>query len=129
MGETLARTGCSLLRKNSTDVASTRIDENTGSRGYTMNKPLTAISLILLTLTIHSAFAYAENEEVMAALFNQLDVNGNGYLSKDEIQTKTNVTRWLSVSSYGGFEIADVNGDGQLEKREFAAFEEDLPVE
>lgn len=94
-----------------------------------MQKPLTLISLILFTFTSLSSLANEDHEEVTTAQFNQLDADGNGSFSKYEVETKTEVTRWMSISEHGGFELADVNGDGKLEKAEFAAFEEDLPVE
>lgn len=92
-------------------------------------RKLSVIGLILFSFTSPSLLAHDDNEDVTTAQFNQIDVNGNGYLSVDETKTKTEITRWMYISNYGGFELADVNVDGRLDKAEFAAFEEHFPVE
>jgi len=94
-----------------------------------MKKSLGCISIVLGLFTLPALGAHQTIDEVMIAHFNQVDVDGNGYLSKNEVKIRTSATRGLYVSQYGGFELADVNYDGKLDLAEFAAYEEDLPVE
>jgi len=88
-----------------------------------MKKSLGCISIVLGLFTLPALGAH------QTIHFNQVDVDGNGYLSKNEVKIRTSATRGLYVSQYGGFELADVNYDGKLDLAEFAAYEEDLPVE
>jgi hypothetical protein len=52
-------------------------------------------------------------EEVLT--FEQLDVDGNGYISAEEAQVRTELSDALKDS--------DADGDGQLNIAEFSAFE------
>jgi hypothetical protein len=82
----------------------------------------------LLILAVPPAFAHADNAPMLQQ-FSHVDTNGDGYLTKDEVLTQDSVGSGLSVSTYGGFELADVDRNGMLDQAEFAAFEEDLPAE
>lgn len=95
-----------------------------------MKTMFSALCLMLVTYSAYPALAVGNDEQAMPALFGQLDRDGDGYLSRDEVyKTAPELTRWLSVSRFGGFELADVNRDGQLDLAEFAAYEEEIPAE
>jgi Ca2+-binding EF-hand superfamily protein len=79
-------------------------------------------------LAIQPTFAHADNDPIHQQ-FSLVDSNGDGYLTKDEVIAKASVRSGLAVSTYGGFELADVDRSGKLDRAEFAAFEEDLPAE
>lgn len=94
-----------------------------------MKKLLSGISFVLGLSAPVVLWADQAIAETAITQFRQVDVDGNGYLSEKEVKTETSATRGLSVSRYGGFELADVNEDGRLSTAEFAAFEEELPAE
>ena len=94
-----------------------------------MKKSFSCLSFVLGLFGPLALWADQTTEDVVLATFEQVDVDGNGYLSKTEVKAKTDATRGLAVSEYGGFELADINGDRQLNAAEFAAFEEELPAE
>ncbi|MGD8674006.1 MAG: hypothetical protein PVH86_11845 [Thiogranum sp.] len=99
------------------------------AEGYAMKKSIGTIGVVLGLFAPLAVWADHTIDESSLAQFKRVDVDGSGYLSETEVTTTTSATRGLSVSQYGGFELADVNDDDQLSPAEFAAFEEEIPAE
>lgn len=87
--------------------------------------PTGLVSLMLVAVSGIPAAA----DELTKTRFIQLDANRDGYLTQHEIRTQPESSRWLQISTYGSFTLADVNSDGQVDEAEFSAFEQALPVE
>ncbi len=83
------------------------------------------VALTVGVLCAGTAFA----DEPGAVPFRQLDTDQDGYVTKAEIEAKPTFTRTMQISTYGSFELADIDKDGRLTVQELAAFEEELPVE
>lgn len=87
--------------------------------------PIRLTGLALVAMSALPAVA----DDVAKTKFTQLDADGSGYLTRQEISTQTELSRWVQISTYGSFTLADVNSDGRVDAVEFSAFEETLPVE
>ncbi len=87
--------------------------------------PTRLVSLMLVAASVIPAGA----DELTKTQFIQLDVDRNGYLTQHEIKAQPESSRWLQISTFGSFTLADVNSDGQVDQAEFSAFEQALPVE
>ena len=87
--------------------------------------PTRLLSLMLVAASVIPAAA----DELTKTQFIQLDADNNGYLTQREIEAQPESSRWLQISTYGSFTLADVNSDGQVDQAEFSAFEKALPVE
>lgn len=61
--------------------------------------------------------------------FNDLDKDGDGVISRHEVQSQQRYVRFMNLYYSNSFSQADVNKDGILDKDEFIAYEEDMPVE
>ena len=77
-----------------------------------MKKMARKISLSLAFALMLSGVALASTE-TQSASFEALDVNGDGYLSKEEAQEAKILT--------DAFELADVNKDNMLDQAEYAS--------
>ena len=63
-----------------------------------------------------------KGKEGAAAVFKQIDVNGDGLLSKQEMSSATIGGSRLSKSEVDAiFKLGDVNGDGEIDMEEFLA--------
>lgn len=87
--------------------------------------PTRLASLILVATFVIPAGA----DELTETQFIQLDGDSSGYLTRQEIRAQPEYARWLQISTYGGFTLADVNSDDRVDPAEFSAFEQLLPVE
>ncbi len=83
-----------------------------------------------LGFALVTAFVTAAGaDELTKTQFVQLDGDGDGYLSRTEISAQPEYSRWMQISTYGSFDLADVNADDRVDQSEFSAFEQLLPVE
>lgn len=82
----------------------------------------------MLVMALGIGISVAESESIQHQ-FMQLDADSNGVITGDEVSAKPEVTRYMHLHYDGSFSNADVNKDGVLDRAEFSAFEEDLPVE
>lgn len=90
---------------------------------------LTGISLLMVTLMSANSMAHEIHNEGLVIQFRQLDRNVDGFISAAESTSRPELTRYMNLSVFGGFEMADINNDGRLDMAEFLASEEDLPAE
>jgi Ca2+-binding EF-hand superfamily protein len=84
----------------------------TEQRRSKMKKMVRKISLSLAFALMLSGVALASTE-ILSASFEALDVNEDGYLSKEEAQEAKILT--------DAFELADVNKDNMLDQAEYAS--------
>ena len=82
----------------------------------------------MLVMALGIGISVSESESIQHQ-FMQLDADSNGVITGNELSAKPEVTRNMHLYNYGGFPRADVNKDGVIDRAEFSAFEEDLPVE
>jgi len=71
------------------------------------------LSAITTTFIVFSAGVTTAGD--YAATFEQLDKDGNGYITADEAAVRQDLS--------DGFKATDINGDGKLNSAEFSAFE------
>ena len=76
-----------------------------------MNKVPFVVAIVASAITFSSGAVMAE--EVLT--FEQLDVDGDGYISVEEAQARTDLS--------GALKASDEDGDGKLNITEFSAFE------
>ena len=50
-------------------------------------------------------------------------------VTKVWVDSRPDLVRYMHLYNYGSFVLSDAKADGYLERAEFAAFEEDLPME
>lgn len=96
-----------------------------------MKKSTTATALILttaLSFPLQATVTYKYNSVILNQ-FIQLDTDGDGLITRQEIAAQPELTRWMEVSVAGGFEMGDFNSDGFLDWPEFLANEEEIPAE
>ena len=86
------------------------------------------VFLSMLVVALGSGISFAESESIQHQ-FMQLDTDSNGVITGNEVNSKPEVTRYMHLHYDGSFSTADVNKDGVIDRAEFNAFEEDLPVE
>jgi Ca2+-binding EF-hand superfamily protein len=84
------------------------------------------LSIILFTVCSYASIAYAENDPVRSQ-FNQLDNNGDGILTRAELEARPELVRYSNFYAQGSFRLADINRDNQIDFREFEAHEEVIP--
>ncbi len=77
-----------------------------------MNIKLTLSSITAAFIVLSAGIATAGD---YAATFEQLDKDGNGYITADEAAVRPDLS--------DGFKTTDTNGDGKLNSAEFSAFE------
>ncbi len=96
-----------------------------------MNRSMTFSVIIMTMLTMSPLQAHEGdmNNSVILKQFYQLDTDGDGLVSKSEIEAQPELTRGMEVSTYGSFRMGDINSNGYLDQAEFQAIEEVLPVE
>ena len=87
-----------------------------------------ALSLSVLTIILSTGIAFAE-PTYLEKRFSQLDTDRNGKITYSEVQEKPAIIRLMHLYYSGAFYMADFNKDGVLDRAEFDAFEEPLPVE
>ncbi len=96
-----------------------------------MKKSIIVTALMLtvaLSLPSQAAVTYKYNT-VIVDQFIQLDTDGDGLITRQEIAAQPELTREMEVSVAGGFEMGDFNSDGVLDWPEFLANEEEIPAE
>lgn len=81
-----------------------------------------------LSLPLQATVEYKYNT-VIVNQFIQLDTDGDGLITRQEIAAQPELTRGMEVSVAGGFEMGDFNSDGFLDWPEFLANEEEIPAE
>ena len=86
------------------------------------------VFLSMLVIALGTGISTAESETIQHQ-FMQLDADSNGVITGNEVTAKPEVTRYMHLHYDGSFSNADVNKDGVIDRAEFSAFEEDLPVE
>lgn len=68
-----------------------------------------------------SVYAATNTDSTPQEKFTSLDINQDGYISRDEAMMDENLsTHWVTI---------DINEDGKLEESEFSAFEEEMAPE
>lgn len=78
------------------------------------------ILIVAVFVFLPLSVSAAEHEGTTKAMFNKLDKNHDGYISKDESKADQDLSmNWSS---------ADKNKDGKVEESEFSAFEEDRDI-
>ena len=87
-------------------------------------KRLTAFALLTVLGT-----AFAGVDPAVQAVFNKLDADADGRITRQEFDAKPDVVKETHMHGYGCFEQADVNGDGAVDLAEFDAYEEEIPCE
>lgn len=88
-------------------------------------KMLLAVFAIVLS---SSATALAENDRLQEQ-FNKLDDNKNKTLTQAELRAHPALIQYTNFFSRGSFVLTDINKDGQIDFKEFVAFEEDISAE
>ena len=89
----------------------------------------TALMLAMaFSLPLQATVSYKYNT-VIVNQFIQLDADGDGLITRQEIAAQPELTRGMEVSVSGGFEMGDINSDGVLDWPEFLANEEEIPAE
>ena len=96
-----------------------------------MSKSLIATAIILTTAFSFPLQAYEsyKGNPVIVDQFIQLDTDGDGLITRQEIAAQPALTRGMEVSVAGGFDMGDFNSDGMLDWPEFLANEEEIPAE
>lgn len=84
--------------------------------------------LISTVFLIASSVLIADNS-LLDKQFNDLDKDGDGVISRHEVQSQQRYVRFMNLYYSNSFSQADVNSDGILDREEFFAYEEDIPVE
>lgn len=91
------------------------------------------IPAILIGLGSVSVYAapYAEPavDPLIVNQFLQLDVNGNGVISQDEMLEQADLVRTMHLYDRDGFGRADFDHNGVIDKDELYAYEEVIPAE
>jgi hypothetical protein len=100
------------------------------------NKICTNKSLLTTAVIIAAAFslplqAYEsyQGNPVIVNQFIQLDADGDGLLTREEVSAQPVLTRDMDVSVVGSFDTGDFNSDGMLDWPEFLANEEEISAE
>ena len=100
------------------------------------NKICTNKSLLATVVIITAAFslplqAYEsyQGNPVIVNQFIQLDADGDGLLTREEVSAQPVLTRDMDVSVVGSFDTGDFNSDGMLDWPEFLANEEEISAE
>ena len=88
-------------------------------------KMLLAVFAIVLS---SSATAFAENDRLQEQ-FNKLDDNKDNTLTQAELRAHPALIQYTNFYSRGSFFMADINKDGQIDYKEFVAYEEDISAE
>ena len=96
-----------------------------------MNKYL-AVTAIILTVAFSlplQAYESYQGNQVIVGQFIQLDTDGDGLVTRQEVAAQPELTRGMEVSVVGSFDMGDFNSDGMLDWPEFLANEEEIPAE
>ena len=95
------------------------------------NKALVATAIILtvaFSLPLQAYESYQGNP-VIVDQFIQLDTDGDGLITRQEVAAQPDLTRGMEVSVVGSFDMGDFNSDGMLDWPEFLANEEEISAE
>jgi hypothetical protein len=96
-----------------------------------INKSLLATAVFMATAFSFPLQAYEsyQGNPVIVDQFIQLDADGDGLITRQEVTAQPEFTRGMEVSVSGGFDMGDFNSDGMLDWPEFLANEEEIPME
>lgn len=94
-----------------------------------MNKSMVAIILTTAFSLPLQAYESYIGDPAIVNQFIQLDTDGDGLITRQEIAAQPVLTRGMEVSVVGGFDMGDFNSDGMLDLAEFLANEEEIPAE
>lgn len=84
-----------------------------------MYKTVLMAMTVALSASVAVAGGMGSKQQTSQERFQQLDRDGNGYISHDEAQNRHRVF-WY-------YQRADQNSDGAVDASEFSAFEEEVP--
>ncbi len=111
----------------------TNATDNNRLAGRKTKRLIPEITTVLLALFITSNSAWAKpdymDNPVITQQFSQIDADGDGLISKAEVNAQPELTRYMDVSVQGSFEMGDINSDGMLNFAEFMANEEEISAE
>jgi Ca2+-binding EF-hand superfamily protein len=86
------------------------------------------IAIFAITLTV-LGMAVAAVDPAVKAMFDKLDSDGDGSITKTEFEAQPAVVKETHLHGFGCFELADVDKDSKLSLEEFDAYEEEIPCE
>ena len=95
------------------------------------NKALVTTAVILTAAFSMPLQAYEsfQGNPVIVDQFIQLDTDGDGLVTRQEVSAQPELTRGMEVSVVGSFDTGDFNSDGMLDWPEFLANEEEISAE
>ena len=97
---------------------------------HTNKSLLTTVVIIASTFSLPlEAYESYHGNPVIMDQFIQLDADGDGLLTRQEITAQPALTREMEISVSGSFDTGDFNSDGMLDWPEFLANEEEISAE
>lgn len=82
------------------------------------------ILLILMVVSFQTLSTAMADIDATKIQFIKLDINGDGFISKEERLKNPDLFRFTGLFSQGDFIRADINQDGYIDMKEFVANEE-----